>query len=120
MTQADRVHSTRPTNTSAKSIRHGRGFLAKAGGVSAAAAVAPAALAMTPRTFAMIEVHRAAEAAHMAACSEYSRRKQALIDEGIGLRPFTMLVSQGQPIAMRRSTPTGRPHQSASSSQGPY
>jgi hypothetical protein len=109
MTQADRVHSTRPTNTSAKSIRHGRGILAKAGGVSAAAAVAPAALAMTPRTFAMIEVHRAAEAAHMAACSEYSRRKQALIDEGIGLRPFTMLVSQGQPIAMRRSTPTGTP-----------
>jgi hypothetical protein len=37
----------------------------------------------------------------MAACSEYSRRQQALIDEGIGLRPFTMLVSsQGQPIAV--------------------
>jgi hypothetical protein len=52
------------------------------------------------RTSAMIEVHRAAEAAHMAACSAYSRRQQALIDEGIGLRPFTMLVSQGQPIAV--------------------
>ena len=32
-------------------------------------------------TFALIEAHRAAENAHCAACSEYSRREQIAIDE---------------------------------------
>ena len=96
MTQADTHISTR------------RAFLSTAAGVAAAATVAPAALAMTADdpTFARIEAYRAADAAHVAACTEYSAREQVLIDEGIGHHPFvTMIISGGAPIVAY-----GHPH----------
>ena len=71
-----------------------RAFLSTAASVAAAATVAPTALAMTAEdpTFALIEAHRAAETAHVAACAEQDRREQILINEGIGLRPFTVMM----------------------------
>ena len=96
MTQADTHISTR------------RAFLSTAAGVAAAATVAPAALAMTADdpTFARIEAYRAADAAHVAACTEYSAREQVLIDEGIGHHPFvTMIISGGTPTVAY-----GHPH----------
>jgi len=96
MAQADSHNSTR------------RAFLSTTAGAAAAAALAPAALASTQAdpTFALIEAHRAAEAAHVTACAEYSRREQVLIDEGIGHHPFvTMIIIGGAPIVAY-----GHPH----------
>jgi hypothetical protein len=62
-----------------------------------AIACQPAAAADDP-IFALIESHRAAQAAHNAACREQSRREETLIDEGIGLCPFVTMVWQGRPI----------------------
>jgi hypothetical protein len=99
MTQANSQNSTR------------RDFLSTTAGAVAAAVAVPTALASTlaDPTFALIEAHRAAEAAHVAACTEYSTREQVLIDEGIGHHPFvTMIISGGAPIvAYGISTPTG-------------
>ena len=97
MTQADTHISTR------------RAFLSTTAAAAAAAVAAPAtvlASAQSDPTFARIEAHRAAEAAHVAACTEYSRREQVLIDEGIGHHPFvTMIISGGAPIVAY-----GHPH----------
>jgi hypothetical protein len=50
--------------------------------------------------FAKIEAHRVAERAYAAACSEQSRREQIVLDEGIGLRPFAVIVNSGLPIVV--------------------
>ena len=104
MTQANSVHSTPPTNTSANNIvdPSRRGFLAQAAVVAAGGAALGVALPLPVSaggaervldpTFALIEAHRAAEAAHMVACAEHSKCERIVIDEGIGLRPFTVMM----------------------------
>jgi hypothetical protein len=72
MTQADSVLSTPPTNTSARHSR--RSILgAIAVGSAVAAAIPTAALAAAPAVdpiFNLIDAHRKAEAAHLAAIKE--------------------------------------------------
>jgi hypothetical protein len=84
MTQADRVHSTPPINTSAINPIDPtrRGFIALAAGASvgslAAVAMptitAPVSDAPIDPIFAVIEAHRAAHAAHWAAINEAGNR----------------------------------------------
>jgi hypothetical protein len=77
MTQADRVLSTPPTNTSAPTPQSSRrGFLVQAAGVAAGGAalgaglplpaplVAPSSAAEADPIFAAIDAHRSAVAAH--------------------------------------------------------
>jgi hypothetical protein len=75
MTQADSVHSTPPTSTSADPTR--RRFLSTAAGLVAGGAAvalsAPPARASADPVFALIEAHRAACAAVTAAYTEISR-----------------------------------------------
>jgi hypothetical protein len=81
---------------------------AAGGAVLAMAAIPPMSAAAAPvgalasgepdPVLALIEAHRAATTAHFEACVEKSRREQALIDEGIGLHPFAVMVSNGSPI----------------------
>jgi hypothetical protein len=85
MTQADRVHSTPPTNTPVDTTR--RRFLSQAAGVAAGstalalATSSPASAAVTPASprdavYGLIEAHRAAHAAHILACDEQDRLEQ--------------------------------------------
>jgi hypothetical protein len=75
MTQADRVHSTPPTNTPVDPTR--RRFLSTAASVAAGgtalALAPPPALAGHDPVFALIEVHRAADALLALACAEKCR-----------------------------------------------
>ena len=74
MTQADRVHSTPPTNTPIDTTR--RRFLSVAAGGAIAPGIPAAALADAPTIdpiIAAIDEHRKAHAAHLAAIDELSR-----------------------------------------------
>ena len=74
MTQADRVHSTPPTNTPIDTNR--RRFLSVAAGGAVAAAIPAAALAAAPAIdaiFDLIEAHRRAHVAHTDALTLQNR-----------------------------------------------
>jgi hypothetical protein len=118
MTQADRVHSTPPTNTPI-SQNHPvdapsrRRFLSQAAGVAASgtvlalAAVSATADAAAPMAslassgvdpiFALIEDCRAAAKTVAAAASEVSRRENMLIEQGLGLSPFISVLDVSGP-----------------------
>jgi hypothetical protein len=112
MIQADSVHSTPPTNTSAIQAQSSRrGFLVQAAGVAAGGAAlgmaiplpAPAAPAVDP-VFELIEAHRKAHAAHMAALhlqTRFERRYGAGHGHWISTKPchdeddaFTAFVAE--------------------------
>ena len=81
MTQADRVHSTPPTNTSANNLpgpvdpTRRRLLTVAAGGAVAAVAGIPTAAQASPADpiYAAIEAHRNAHIAHLAAIKELGR-----------------------------------------------
>jgi hypothetical protein len=81
MTQADSVHSTPPTNTSARHSRRSilgaiAGSAAAAGGIAGLNPVIAAALpidAATDSVFELIDTHRKAHAAHMASLELQNR-----------------------------------------------
>jgi hypothetical protein len=78
-----------------------RAFVTALAGAAAAALVAPAASLASggpDPIFALIETHRALAKEYAAACAEQSRREEILIDEGIGLSPFVVVVGNGRPI----------------------
>jgi hypothetical protein len=96
MAQADSVHSTPPTNTSALTPQSSRrGFLVQAAGVAAAGAAlgaglplpgpldatAPSRATESDPMFAAIEAHRRAIAAHGDAVSAESALEQSLPDD---------------------------------------
>lgn len=106
MTQANRVYSTPPLNTSV--IDHEpptdttrRHFLTQAAGVAAGgsvlalAAIPSVAAAAAPAVFGLIEAHRAAARVAAAAEAEKSRREQILLDEGGSFRPFVTAINDG-------------------------
>jgi hypothetical protein len=90
MTQADRVHSTPPTNTSSETLHTAptglarRAFVTALAGGAAAAIVAPAASLAAGETdpiFAAIEKHRQLGVAFEAKLTEQSELERVLPDE---------------------------------------
>jgi hypothetical protein len=108
MAQADSMNST-----TAGAVSSRRRFLSQAAGVAAggtalalatvsatadaAAPVASLAYSDIDPIFALIEEYRTAAQTVTAATSEHSRREDMLIEQGLGLSPFTSLLDVSGP-----------------------
>ena len=77
MDQANRVHSTPPTNAPVDTTRRHFLTVAAAGAASAIAAPALPAVSTIDPVFDLIEIHRKAEATHLAALAELNRLEKS-------------------------------------------
>ncbi|MCA1399369.1 hypothetical protein [Bradyrhizobium sp. BRP56] len=89
------MSQAKTTNTTSR-----RRFLAGAAVAAIVPTTAVAAAQGADPIFALIKAHREAAKVSREAAEEQCRREQILIDEGIGLSPFVVIMWDGRPVTV--------------------